>query len=155
MLNRCFFVLGIAALVLVAGCTNPDFGMPRICDPAPESTKVARARKFDPYPDPSIGPAVVGGRPIDYINPRPEPDITKNTRFLSGAYPGAAYPPAAGYAPAAVYPPVSSDPLPYSAPPAAYPPASSIPPATNLVPITGNATTDAVPAAYGKALGSP
>jgi hypothetical protein len=153
MLNRHSLLLGIASLLLAAGCTNPDFGVPRICDPVPESAKVARARKFDPYPDPSIGPAVVGGRPIDYINPRPEPDITKNTRFLSGA--GAAYPPATGYAPPAVYPPVSSAPLPYSAPPAVYPPpvANSAP--ANLVPIVDSGATEAAPVAYGKALGSP
>ena len=155
MVNRRSLLLGIVSLLLVAGCTNPDFGVPRICDPAPESAKVARARKFDPYPDPSIGPSVVGGRPIDYINPRPEPDITKNTRFLSGAYPGGSYPPAAGYAPAAVYPAISSAPVPYSAPPAVYPPTSSNPPANNLVPIAGSGTNDVVPAAYGKALGSP
>ena len=155
MPNRCHFVVGIAPALVALGCTNPDFGVPRICNPAPESVQVARARKFDPYPDPSIGPAVVGGRPIDYINPRPEPDITKNTRFLSGAYPGASYPPAAaGYAPAAVYPPVSSAPLPYSAP-AAYPPANSGIPPSNLVPIAGNGTTNASPVAYGQALGSP
>lgn len=155
MLNRCPLVLGITPLLLLAaGCTNPDFGVPRFCNPAPESVQVARARKFDPYPDPAIGPAVVGGRPIDYIQPRPEPDITKNTRFLAGAYPGASYPPAAGYAPAAVYPPASSAPLPYSAPPAVYPPVANSAPA-NLVPIVGDGTTNAVPAAYGKALGSP
>jgi len=97
MPDRRYFVLGIAPALVALGCTNPDFGVPRICNPPPESTQVARARKFDPYPDPSIGPAVVGGRPIDYIDPRPEPDITKNTRFLSGAYPGASYPPAAAF----------------------------------------------------------
>ena len=144
-------MLGIAPLLIAAGCTNPDFGMPRICNPAPESVQVARARKFDPYPDPTIGPAVVGGRPIDYINPRPEPDISKNTRFLSGNYPGASYP-AAGYAP--VYPPVASTGLPSAAPPAVYPPVASSQPG-NLVPIPGNVTTDAAPVAYGKALGSP
>ena len=157
MVNRRQLLRGILPLVLtLAGCTNPDFGVPRFCDPAPESVKVARARKFDPYPDPSIGPAVVGGRPIDYIDPRPEPDVSKNTRFLQGTYPGASFPPAAaGYAPAPVYPPISGAPSAYSAPPAAYPPPVANAAPANLVPIVGNGATEAAPAAYGRALGSP
>jgi len=149
MLNCRQLLLVIMPLVtLAAGCTNPDFGVPRFCDPAPESVKVARARKFDPYPDPSIGPAVVGGRPIDYIDPRPEPDISKNTRFLQGTYPGAAYPPAA------VYPPVSIAPLPYS-PPVVSPPPVANTATSNLVPIVASGATEVAPAAYGQALGSP
>lgn len=31
-----------------------------------------RATIHDPYPDPNLGPEVVGGRPRDYANPLPE-----------------------------------------------------------------------------------
>jgi hypothetical protein len=32
----------------------------------------SRAVRFDPYPDPNAGPAVVGGRPLGYENPPDE-----------------------------------------------------------------------------------
>ncbi len=32
-----------------------------------------QAERFDPYPDNQIAPEVVGGRPLEYTNPVPEP----------------------------------------------------------------------------------
>jgi hypothetical protein len=73
------------------------------CNPGPTSYQVSQARKFDPYPDPSMAPAIVGGRPIDYMEPRPEPDVTKNPRFWLA--PSLGTPAAGAYLPGAVIQP--------------------------------------------------
>jgi hypothetical protein len=70
--DRCITTLLIAALLFaISGC-GPFFGLPSICEPGSESQKLSRAQKFDPYPDPNMGPAVVGGRPEGFMNPRPD-----------------------------------------------------------------------------------
>jgi hypothetical protein len=69
---RCITTLLIAALLFVISGCGPFFGLPSICEPASESQKLTRATKFDPYPDPNMGPAIVGGRPEGFMNPRPE-----------------------------------------------------------------------------------
>ena len=65
--------------LFATGC-GPLFGTPTIWPPESQKTQVARASKFDPFPDPNMGPAVIGGRPQGFLNPRPEPDPNKTVR---------------------------------------------------------------------------
>ncbi len=166
--RRCRFLMLLLPL-FVTGC-GPLFGLPTVWPPESEKTQVARASKFDPFPDPNMGPAVIGGRPQGFLNPRPEPDPNKTVRsdWFNPA-PGAGYPPAVYYpGAAAAYPPppttiytypstvavaptpgVSSAPPPvvYSSPvpPPMAPAVTSIPPAA----------ATAAPIAYGKKIDSP
>lgn len=45
----------------------------------------ARAEMFDPYPFNDIGPEIVGGRPREFANPRPEAERNKLERRLPGS----------------------------------------------------------------------
>jgi hypothetical protein len=176
--------LGLVLIGLLLSATigcEPGFVFPTLCDPRSESQKLAQARKFDPYPDPTVGGDMTGARPRDFTNPRPDPDASKlQTR---GPWPDISRPPAYPPAPA-IYgaPPTSSPPgAVYSPagvvyPPAgtAYPPPSttiapplgttsnSIPPVQNgappLAPIAGVPATPgtaATSAAYGEAINAP
>ncbi len=139
---------------------------PITCNPGPTSYQVSQARKFDPYPDPTTAPPIVGGRPIDYMEPRPEPDVTKNPRMLYGAggsIPASAYPPAPLYvAPPAGAPvaPVQTTPPTSYAPPARAP-ASAVVPASAMVPIppptlpAAAPSASGAPAAYGTQIDGP
>jgi hypothetical protein len=132
--NRQLFALG--CLILLTGC-GPQFGMPSLCEPGSASSKLAAAKKFDPYPDPSIGPPVVGGRPLGFQTPRAEPDATKRPFPVSQSYP----PPVTSYAqPASYYPSSNVIAPPATAAPAAvaYPPVTVSPSAATRVapPIT-------------------
>ena len=103
--RRCRFLLLLLPL-FATGC-GPLFGLPTVWPPESQKTQIARASKFDPFPDPNMGPAVIGGRPQGFLNPRPEPDPNKTVRsdwFYPA--PGAGYPPAVYYpGAAAAYPP--------------------------------------------------
>jgi hypothetical protein len=61
----------VAAVIMAAGCAHipGTLGQQRL-----------RATIHDPYPDPNLGPEVVGGRPRDYIEPLPEP--VRNRLFV-------------------------------------------------------------------------
>ena len=76
MLQRRRFYLALIVPLVASGC-GPLFGTPQIWPPAPESVQINRAKKFDPFPDPSIGPPVIGGRPQGFLDPRPDPDPNK------------------------------------------------------------------------------
>lgn len=64
-----------------AGCASPMFfHYPTIL---PDGTVAEQQRagiRFDPYPDPDVGPPVVGGRPRDYQNPVMEPERSRFVR---------------------------------------------------------------------------
>lgn len=111
------------------GCVGTE--LPNWCNPGPEWFQVSQAKKFDPYPDPTIGPAVVGGRPLAYRDPRPNPDLTKITTSATPlAAPPYATPSAPVYGPPTSYPPPAAYP-----PPAMYPPpAGYLPPAAGTAP---------------------
>lgn len=74
----------MAAVVLVglAGC-NRMRGVPQYAGPGPASYQQAQAQQYDVYPDPDIGPEVVGARPREYAEPRAEPTRARWTRPLS------------------------------------------------------------------------
>lgn len=63
------FLLLILVLLLLSGCSgNRQFGHPSL-EPAPANVQVQRAVRFDPYPDPNIGPEIPGARPHNYTTP--------------------------------------------------------------------------------------
>jgi hypothetical protein len=177
--GRQILPLLLVSLSALVGCQ--DIGLPQLFDPRSESQKLAEAKKFDPYPDPTLGQDITGARPRGFLNPRPDPDASKlQTR---GPWPPAG--PTTAYAAPATYP--ATGPV-YASPAATYPPSTvaypSIPPATSLqlaptaappmYPPAGAANAapattlyaspptaavqgagSAAPLAYGKAIGSP
>ncbi len=163
--RRISCLLLAAALLAIVGC-GPFFGLPSICEPGSESQKLADAKKFDPYPDPNMGPAVVGGRPEGFMHPRPDPDITKlPLPPWAQSYPpvAASYPATGSYYPSAMvvtppataaYPPPAS---PYVAPanPSVVPPISSVAPAAApaLVPLNPPPASAVTP--DGRTTGAP
>jgi hypothetical protein len=46
---------------------------PNFFNPGPARDQQMRAQRFDPYPENDVGPEVVGGRPLGYQKPIPEP----------------------------------------------------------------------------------
>ena len=57
--------------VFFAGCVgNREFGRPTL-EPADGNVQVKRCERFDPYPDPNIGPEIPGSRPKFYETPSP------------------------------------------------------------------------------------
>lgn len=114
--------------IAVTGCES-GFVFPKLCDPQSESTKLAQAKRFDPYPDPTIGGDMRGARPLGFTDPRPEPDLEAKKQMLfpanvtiagtPGAMPGA---------PAIVLPAAPS-----------YPPGQAVPPPGVVLPSAGTA----------------
>ena len=68
MSNRALAALGLLSIAL-SGCADM---CPDIYHPGPEGYQRLRAQRMDPYPDPDVGPEVVGGRPREYEVPPPE-----------------------------------------------------------------------------------
>lgn len=60
--------VGAGALLFV-GCAR--LGTPNWCDPGPAPAQQRRATKFDPYPDPTLGPSDGGERPRGFESPPP------------------------------------------------------------------------------------
>ena len=58
-------MLGLAA----SGCSS-RVARPNWFDPGPIAAQQNQALRYDPYPDDSLGPAVLGGRPREYDRPR-------------------------------------------------------------------------------------
>jgi hypothetical protein len=71
-MRRCYLCwLALACACLASGC-----GTPRAYNfwhPGNIQSQRLRAVVHDPYPDPDLGPPVLGGRPRDYFEPLPEP----------------------------------------------------------------------------------
>jgi hypothetical protein len=139
--SRTYIALLVVALCAAMGC-GPRFALPRLVDPQTASQRLAYAKAFDPYPDPTVGSATTGGgdmsgaRPLGFMDPRPEPDLLAKQQMTlpmndanrAGPPIGMSAPPAgypAGYVPpATAYPPGSYAPPAYS-PPGTYPPTTS------------------------------
>ncbi|MCR4412087.1 MAG: membrane or secreted protein [Thermoguttaceae bacterium] len=62
---------------IVTGCAS--LRGPNWLHPGPAAYQQKQAERFDPYPDPDIGPEVVGSRPREYQKPRPEPERARWT----------------------------------------------------------------------------
>ncbi|MBE6428469.1 MAG: hypothetical protein E7028_07835 [Planctomycetaceae bacterium] len=59
-------------VLFLSGCAgNQQFGHPSL-EPAPANVQTRRATRFDPYPDPNLGPEIHGVRPHCFTNPSPE-----------------------------------------------------------------------------------
>lgn len=70
-MKKVLCLLVLLTFALAAGCTqNREFGRPRL-EPAPGEVQVKRCERFDPYPDPNIGPEIPGSRPKFYETPSP------------------------------------------------------------------------------------
>lgn len=101
--------------VCVCGCYSPYIRGPNFTNPGTAQQQRAEAERFDPYPDPNMGPEVVGGRPLGFT--RPFNDTEWGRRFV---------PPPGGVVPVVpVTPPVYTNPFPSAALPA--PPVQSAP----------------------------
>ncbi len=61
-------IIGLIVLTL-AGCAG--YASPKLA-PGPAALQQGRAVVFDPYPDPTAGPEIVGGRPLGYTAPQAE-----------------------------------------------------------------------------------
>jgi hypothetical protein len=57
-------------LAVVAGCQKT--AMPSLFHPRSANVQQKRALRYDPYPDPNLGPNMVGVRPREYENPPAE-----------------------------------------------------------------------------------
>jgi hypothetical protein len=62
----------IGLLLAATGC-NPSIAKPNWLHPGSLRYQQWRAEIFDPYPQPDIGPPVVGSRPPQFATPAPEP----------------------------------------------------------------------------------
>jgi len=55
----------------LSGCKTTEW--PNWLHPGSEQAQQERALRYDPYPEPNIGPDVEGSRPRDYDKPLPQP----------------------------------------------------------------------------------
>lgn len=155
MLLHYRFAMAGLLLVLATGCAQT--AMPQLCNPPSASTQLATAREFDPFPDPTIAPPILGGRPLGFREPRPEPDVTKNfksalQRGFVLPFAGTAPPPVAPPYPPAYPPAYPPGVVPYApAAPAPVPGTVAYPPATPA-PFDPYAAPGAMPPAYGTAI---
>ncbi|WP_425618746.1 hypothetical protein NA78x_002459 [Anatilimnocola sp. NA78] len=86
---RSAYILTLLALLFVpnVGCAGNRFAASRwnFWHPGPTSDQRVRASVHDPYSDQDLGPAVVGGRPREYMNQYPE---AVRNRFYSDTHMG-------------------------------------------------------------------
>jgi hypothetical protein len=150
-----FMSAGLLLICALAGCAGTAF--PTLCNPGSESYQLAVAKKFDPYPDPTVGGDMTGARPRGFITPRADPDAAKLQPFIpaaAGPSPGEIVnPPAAYSSPTGpVYPPAAypAGTTPIAAP-AVYPPSATPPPGTTYLP---SSTSTAPPLGTSSSLGS-
>jgi hypothetical protein len=67
--------------IVFAGCYSPYIRTPNFAHPGTAEQQRADAERFDPYPDPDAGPAVLGGRPPGFQ--RPLTDTEWGRRFAA------------------------------------------------------------------------
>ena len=75
--EKCCALLGVLLIgLMTVGCNSLDpnkFGMPNLGSPGTAETQRNRAVRFDPYPEPDVGPYTEGLRPRGYEKPLAEP----------------------------------------------------------------------------------
>lgn len=71
-------LIASAAIVALAGCQGME--MPNFSHPGSLKYQRFQAHRFDPYPEPGVGPAMPGSRPRSYIRPPVEPSRARWTR---------------------------------------------------------------------------
>lgn len=82
MSTSAWIVMLILVALGLAGCstskpvtrpgTSGAVGQSTLLSPGTAQQQQRQAERFDPYPDPRIGPEVVGGRPASYQRPATE-----------------------------------------------------------------------------------
>jgi hypothetical protein len=107
-----------------AGCHSPYIRTPNFAHPGTAAQQRADAERFDPYPDPDAGPAVLGGRPPGFTRPLTETEWAR--RYV--APPGALQPSPIVTVPAA---PVVTNPFMPAAPPTFQPTAPPVLPSSS------------------------
>jgi hypothetical protein len=72
-------------VILLALATAPAYALPPLLGNAGmERNEQNMAQRFDPYPSVGMAPAIVGGRPLEYMNP-PPPVLQVQPRLPPGA----------------------------------------------------------------------
>lgn len=74
------FARFIVLMLLAAGCTgcaSQYIKYPRLFNPGDIRTQRYEAAIWDPYPDSSIGPAVIGARPREYMQQVPQAERSR------------------------------------------------------------------------------
>lgn len=69
--KRCIAALAVMAALVAGGCRSG--GPPLFPGPGPAKYQQAKAQRFDPYPQTTGAPQVVGSRPPGYEFPPAEP----------------------------------------------------------------------------------
>ena len=80
MFCRFISLLALVAALATAGCGTPRAY--QFWHPGNIQTQRLRATVHDPYPDPDLGPEVMGGRPRGYFEPLPE--AVRNRIYADG-----------------------------------------------------------------------
>jgi hypothetical protein len=106
-------------LAVAAGCSS-SLSKPTLMAPGPVAYQQHQAERFDPYPDDTLGPAVVGGHPRDFAQPREPLPLRPNSSSAAplSTAPATVVGPPMATAPAAAppaYAPAAYD-SPYGAP---------------------------------------
>ena len=65
-----YLALALTIVIEFAGCQSVSW--PRLFASGSTEQQQAMAEEYDPYPSTTAGPAIVGGRPIDYDAPKSE-----------------------------------------------------------------------------------
>ena len=106
---RCGFYMACSLLAVAAAGCSSSLAKPTLQAPGPVSYQQHQAERFDPYPDDTLGPAVVGGHPRDFGQPREPLPLRPNPAAAPLAAAPLATAPLAT-APAVVGPPVAVPP---------------------------------------------
>ncbi len=72
------------AIVSLAGCQGME--VPNFSHPGSLKYQRFQAHRFDPYPEPGVGPAMPGTRPRSYSRPPAEPSRARWTLGARGGY---------------------------------------------------------------------
>ena len=67
--NLSFYLSLLLLVAATLGC-SATVRKPQLPHPGPANFQRNNAEQFDPYPQNDVGPAIVGGRPPDYMMPR-------------------------------------------------------------------------------------
>ncbi|HEV3416310.1 MAG TPA: hypothetical protein VG056_05840 [Pirellulales bacterium] len=115
--------LGVAAAGCSSSVARPNWFGPQ----PPQAYQQNQAQRYDPYPDDSLGPAVLGGRPRDFDRPREVAPLRPNPAFapIGGAAPPVQLQPTPGPYSPPPYAPAPYPQTPYVAP--QYPAAQAAP----------------------------
>ena len=87
MRHACCYLLIVVSGIAAGGCSS-SVARPNWLNPGPVAYQRNQALRYDPYPEDSIGPAIVGGRPREYDQPREPAPLRPNP--VNGPVGGAA-----------------------------------------------------------------